>query len=411
MSNLDINITLNPEDGKAITADGSSKSEIVSQEVSNKSDGLVKINGVSNTSTNNSEQNNEEVKSSGLAKAGFEKKGENCISFYQVFDDDYVFEILIDYFSLNQIYKLFYSLNKYYQEKVESANYLLLRKLIDKLNISSSYLTSDLPWRERIVNVYKSALKKIEEAKPVDLKPNAFTTDAGLIGTNMWYGMHNIFEVANSMYSYYVFSSNKGENNHIQAYLCNPGTYDSQFSQKTKSEFEKEPGSKTIYVPYEKTPLDGSMPTFKIPKVFEMNCRNQGYWYYADNIALFFCESELENYKCWEVEDYEKLPILSKDDSEKGFTITEYDLSKKTELLKTVGANIKRKNKTMLDVVPLIHIKIDKNLAYGKTLKYEIKQNVAAKYMVMKLICWASYPSQSQLDMFPCSLKGISLDF
>lgn len=208
---------------------------------------------------------------------GLVKKSFGNSKFNEIFADDFMFELLLDYFTLNEIYLLFYPLSKYFQSKVEESNYLLLGKLTDKLHITSTYLTSDLPCHQKIVEVYKDVIRAIQEEKPVDLKPNAFTTDSGLIGTNMWYGMHNIFEIANSMYSYYVFSSNKGENNHIQAYLCNPGSYESQFSQKLKSEFENPPGSKNIYIPYEKMPIDGSYPTFKIPRIFEINCRNQGY--------------------------------------------------------------------------------------------------------------------------------------
>ena len=109
---------------------------------------------------------------------------------------------------------LFYPLNNTYQRRVEEANYLLLRKLTEELHITSTYLTSDLPCRSRIVDVYKTAMRTIQDEKPFDLRPNAFTTDSGLVGTNMWYVMHNIFEIASSMYSHYVFSSKKEENNH-----------------------------------------------------------------------------------------------------------------------------------------------------------------------------------------------------
>jgi hypothetical protein len=37
--------------------------------------------------------------------------------------------------------------------------------------------------------------------------------------------------------------------------------------------------------------------------------------------------------------------------------------------------------------IPLVYIYIDKNTAYGKTLKYTFSQPVAAKYMSMKLLC------------------------
>jgi len=51
--------------------------------------------------------------------------------------------------------------------------------LIDKLNITSTYLTSDLPYHHRIVDVYKGVMKQIQDEKPVDIKPNAFYTDSG----------------------------------------------------------------------------------------------------------------------------------------------------------------------------------------------------------------------------------------
>lgn len=347
----------------------------------------------SNTSTTHSDQNGDDAIVTTSGTVGLVKKELDHISFAQIFEDDFLFETLLDFFSLDDIYTTFSCLNRLYQQKVEEANYLLLRKLTDKLHISPTYLTSDLPCHSRVVDVYKSAVRRIEEGKPVDLKPNSFTTDSGLVSPNMWYSMHNIFEAASSQYSYYVFSSNKGENNHIQAYLCNPSSYDNTFAQKLKREYEKAPGSKTIYVPYEKYPLEGGLPTFKVPKIFEMNCRNQGFCYYADNIALFFSEDEVEHDKfnkstkyfssfksVAQVKDESKMPILSIDDSQKGFTVIEFDLSKKKEMMKAMGIN-------KFHSLPLVYINLDKNVAFGKTLKYEIKQNVAAKYMSMKLIC------------------------
>lgn len=376
---------------------------------------LEKVNGTSNTSTTYSEQNNEESIPIEQSKTGLEKNIKYTITFSEIFEDDYLFELMLDYFSLNDIYLIFPSLNSKFQFKLEESNYFLLGKLTDKLNITSTYLTSDIPCHRRIVDLYKSAMKSIKEQKEIDLKPNPFTTDSGLVGTNMWYGMHNIFLSSNNLYSYYIFSSNKGEKNHVQSYLCCPGAYDSMFSQKSKKNYELEPGSKIIYVPYEKTSIDGSPPTFKIPRIFEINCKNQGFWYYTDNLALFFSEDEVEhdkfnkstkffdNFKS--VDDAKnKLPVYSEDTSNKGFTIFEFDLSKKNEILKTMGIS-------KFVSIPLVYINIDKNIAYGKTLSYEFKQIVAAKYMSMKLICWASFPSVSQLDMFPCALKGISLEF
>jgi hypothetical protein len=61
--------------------------------------------------------------------------------------------------------------------------------------------------------------------------------------------------------------------------------------------------------------------------------------------------------------------------------------------------------------IPLVYIYIDKNTAYGKTLKYTFKQSVATKYMSMKLLCWSTNQYANQLDMFPWTLKGVSLNF
>lgn len=217
-----------------------------------------------------------------------EKKSSGKLTFDYVFQDDYLFERLLDYFTLEEIYSKFYQLNKTYSKLVEEANYLLLRKLTDAFHITSRYLTSDLPVHERIVDIYRDAISSINSEKDLDLKPTSFYTDSGLVGTNMWYSFHNIFDTNTAnMYGGYVFSSNTGTNNHVQAYLCVPGNgVDNAFCQKMKKEYEVTPGSKEIKVPYEKYPSDGSAPTFKIPKVFEMNCRNQGYCYYADNLIL-----------------------------------------------------------------------------------------------------------------------------
>jgi len=200
-------------------------------------------------------------------------------SFSALSEIDYVFEAILDFFSLEDIYKCIRPLSRRIMKLVEEENYLLLRKLIEKFNISSSYLTSDLPTHERIFDVYMKAMSSINEGKVYNLKPISFYTDSGLVGTNLWYSVHNIFDSNNqNMYGGYVFSSNTGTNNHVQSYLCVPaGGVDNTFCNKMKSEFEVTTGSKEIRFPYEKYPSDGSQPTFKIPKVFEINCRNQGY--------------------------------------------------------------------------------------------------------------------------------------
>ena len=212
----------------------------------------------------------------------------NGPKFDDVFTDEFLFEQLLDFFSFEEIFTLVQPLNKTYQRLAEEANYLLLRKLADKFYITSGYLTTDLPAHQKIVDVYNQALEVLNDERELNLKPTGFYTDAGLVGTNMWYSFHNIFDTNTSnMYGGYVFSSNNGYNNHIQFYLCVPGAgVDNTFCTKLKKMYEVEPASKEIRVPYQLTPDDGSMPTFKIPKVFEINCKNQGYCYYADNIVL-----------------------------------------------------------------------------------------------------------------------------
>lgn len=336
--------------------------------------------------------------------------------FDSVFSDDFLFEQLLDFFNLDEIIKYFYLLNKSFKARVNDANYLLTLKFADKLNITPTFLTSDLAARDNILDIYRAVSKTVEEAKIIDLKPNWFYTDSGIVGTNMWYGMHNIFETNTTMYYGYVFSSNKGTNNHIMAYLCAPGGYNNTFNQKLKSEFELSPGSKDIKVPYKTLPADGTEATFKVPRVFEINCRNQGYWYYVDNLMLLFSENEVNNDKFqkstkffnnfkWAKDVTESgIPILSTNTETAGFTIIEFDLSKKAEIMKIMG--IKK-----FVSIPLVYIYIDKNTAYGKTLKYTFSQPVAAKYMSMKLLCWSTNQYANQLDMFPWVLKGVSLNF
>lgn len=336
--------------------------------------------------------------------------------FDSVFADDFLFEKLLDYFNLDEIIKYFLPLNKNYKTKVTESNYLLTVKFADKLNITPTFLKSELAAKDNILDIYRDVSKIVEESKIIDLKPNWFYTDSGIVGTNMWYGMHNIFETNTTMYYGYVFSSNKGTNNHIMAYLCAPGGYNNTFNQKLKSEFELSPGSKEIKVPYKTLPADGGPATFKVPRTFEINCRNQGYWYYVDNLMLFFSETEVSstkfqkstkffnNFKWVKDVTDSGIPILSTNTDTAGFTILEIDLSKKAEIMKIMG--IKK-----FVSIPLVYIYIDKNTAYGKTLKYTFKQPVAAKYMSMKLLCWSTNQYANQLDMFPWALKGVSLNF
>jgi hypothetical protein len=145
-------------------------------------------------------------------------------NFDNVFQNEYLLEELLEFLSFEEIFAKVYPLNSTYSKLVNEANYLLLRKLADKLNITSGYLTTNLPAKERIVDVYKQVMVTLTEDKEINFKPTAFYTDSGLIGTNMWYSFHNIFDANTSnMYGGYVFSSNDGYNNHIQCYLCVPG--------------------------------------------------------------------------------------------------------------------------------------------------------------------------------------------
>lgn len=51
--------------------------------------------------------------------------------------------------------------------------------------------------------------------------------------------------------------------------------------------------------------------------------------------------------------------------------------------------------------VPVVYVNLVKNSVYGKITKVNINQNVAAKYMSMKLLCCSTNTFSSQLDMFP----------
>lgn len=170
-----------------------------------------------------SEETKEESKANQVKSS--KKKLSGLHNFDNVFQDGYLLEELLDFLSFEEIFAKVYPLNRTYSKLVNEANYLLLRKLADKLHITGGYLTSDLPAKERIVDVYKQVLETLNKEKELNLKPTAFYTNSGLIGTNMWYSFHNIFDTnTTNMYGGYVFSSNDGYNNHIQCYLCVPGS-------------------------------------------------------------------------------------------------------------------------------------------------------------------------------------------
>mmetsp|Transcript_23538 Transcript_23538/g.20888 ORF Transcript_23538/g.20888 Transcript_23538/m.20888 type:complete len:203 (-) Transcript_23538:707-1315(-) len=152
------------------------------------------------------------------SEAGDTKKklSGNLIS-NQFLEDEYILEGIMDFFTFREIFVYFYPLNKTVQRLVKEANYLLLRKLADYFNITSGYLTSELPANEDMLDVYQQAQIDMNNERDLDLKPQAFYTDSGLVGTNMWYSFHNIFDTNNSnMYGGYIFSTNSGTNNHIQ---------------------------------------------------------------------------------------------------------------------------------------------------------------------------------------------------
>jgi hypothetical protein len=124
----------------------------------------------------------------------------------------------------------------------------------------------------------------------------------------------------------------------------------------------------------------------------------------ADNDKFLKSTKFFDNFKWVKDVTESGIPILSTDTETAGFTILELDLTKKAEMMKIMG--IKK-----FVSIPLVYIYIDKNTAYGKTLKYNFKQPIACKYMSMKLLCWSTNQYANQLDMFPCVLKGVSLNF
>ena len=74
------------------------------------------------------------------------------------------------------------------------------------------------------------------------------------------------------------------------------------------------------------------------------------------------------------------MPILNKDTETKGFTALEFDLSQKEKMCELMG--IKK-----FVSIPLVYFFIDKNQLYGTSPSYHFIQNVAAKYLSMKLLC------------------------
>ncbi|CAI2367580.1 unnamed protein product [Moneuplotes crassus] len=340
------------------------------------------------------------------------------ISSELIFEDDEILNVILEFFTLGEIVVIFFPLNSRIKGLVQKENYLLFEKLIEELNITSCYTTSDLPVYEDIGAVYKQAICDFEDEKETDLKPQAFYTDSGIIGSNMWYGFHNIFgSNTSNIYGGYVFSSNKSKNNHVQFYLSVP-TFgvDNKYCQTLKTEFELTPGSKEIKTPYLQTMSDKETPLFKVPTTFEVNLKNQGFSYYADNLLLCFSASEVrnkrfqsstkifDNFKTPEDVEDSGLPILHKDTETKGFTVIEFDLSQKSAIKKAMG--VKR-----FYSIPLIYCYLEKNALNGTNQIYQFKQKVAAKYMSMKLLCCSSQSNSNQIDMYPCKLKGKTLHF
>ena len=324
--------------------------EKIVEKESDTQDPHQKLNGDINTKLQTNDlavKNDEEI----CNKDGhWNKKLSGDFSFEDIFLNDFIFEEFLEFFSFEEIFRYIYPLNKKFRKLVNESNYMLFQKMADCFNITSGYLTSDLPASENILEVYKQAIFETSEGKEIDMKPQGFYTDSGLVGTNMWYSFHNIFDTNTSnMYGGYVFSSGKGKNNHVQFYLGVPAWgVDNPFCQKMKKEYELPNGDgKEIYVPYQK-PSDGSVDTFKLPKTFEMNFKNQGFSFYADNIVLCFSASEVDNKKFqqstkffndfkWATDVEESgIPILNKDTTTKGFTVFEFDLSQKDKMLEVM---------------------------------------------------------------------------
>ena len=169
-----------------------------------------------------------------------------------------------------------------------------------------------------------------------------------------------------------------------------------------------------IRLPYEKYIDNEGGDLFHILTNFQIHIRSGGYNAYVRNFAVYYSEQEIENSKFQSLtkkfNKIEKesdllktqLKVLNKEIlKDDGVKIYEFDVSNKAAIEKWYKTRV-------LPFYPLLWIEIQQK-HINKTVDYTLRQNVAAKFVSMKLIKSSNTDQNSNIDLYNLGLKGIPL--
>lgn len=249
-------------------------------------------------------------------------------------------------------------------------------------------------------------MKSLKE-EPATLNPWAYFTDGGVDTNNNYYFLQNVWKKTNIWYCTVSHA-----NVHVQSILKSAEV---PTEENIPMNFLVKPKDKLkIRVPYEKY-LTEDKDWMHLITNFQVHIRSGGYNAYVKSFAVFYSDEEIKNSKfnlltkrftrVKEFADISKLKLKVKNVEnfeDSGIKIVEFDVTK----IKNIERWFKVKSP---GIYPLLWI-YWKQKYVNKTVDYKITQNVAGRFISLKLIETTNQNATSNIDLYNLGLKGIPLD-
>lgn len=322
------------------------------------------------------------------------------------FNNDFILVEIILLLDLKTILSL-KQLNKSVRKAIENENYALMTKLRAFINVPSTLFSSNILSQYSIEEIFQKVIAAVRE-EPVVVSPFAYFTDGGVDTNSNYYFLQNWWKKTTICYWTVAHA-----NVHVQSILSKPVDFPATENNPMKF-LESKKNKLRIRIPYEQYLVDNS-DMFYLLKNFQIHLRSGGYNAYVETFAVFYSEYEIDNVKfhaltkkfnkTLQMSDVSqlKLKIHNKEEDKKwGIKIVEFDVSK----TKYIDRWFKVRNSP---VFPLLWIHI-KQKYVNTTINYKIRQNVAAKFISLKLIKSMNPSASSNIDMYNLGLKAVPLD-
>lgn len=254
---------------------------------------------------------------------------------------------------------------------------------------------------------YLNNLFEVIKQEPTDIQPWAYYTDGGVDANTNYYFLQNVWKNTTIWYCTVNYA-----NVHVQSVL-KPAEISP--AENNPLDFLIKPKDKLkIRIPYEKYMADDN-DWFHLIKNFQIHLKSGGYNAYVKTFAVFYSESEISNTKFvlmtkrfTKIKTFADIPHLKLDvkwreeDTKNGVEIVELDVSNR----KKVERWLKTKDP---GVYPLLWISIKQKYMVAE-INYKIKQNVAGRFVSLKLLTSSNPNSYSNIDLYNLGLKGTLLE-